>query len=346
MSRVYCRWVNPYLFLGLLLFGATASPLMAQNIQVTSATPDSADQGTVNLDVVIGGSGFKKGATAAWYVSGTTNPGGVTVNSTAFNSSSQLTANITVSDTADIGSFDVVVFSAGRTGKGTGLFSVYTKSSAGGPTCNTFNVTSVLYDTDSNNAPFQYQSDGAGPYTSNSKRGDTVSSIIQGSCSWALDTTGSKTRGIVVTLAYPFSSISSNPPQPFVGPLEIKGAFHTTCQDDPASNGLNFGTMTYANQTMVCPMHLPFVYNGVTYNLSFSPQKWPGTSYVQVTCSGATTGQCNSWTVVPDPLTSVLNTATNQVSAIGELFIPDSSGSGTGTPLGLYLVSFNFYIHK
>ena len=343
MRAVYDRWVNVFLFQSLLLVLVTGSPLLAQSVNVTSATPNSAAQGTVNLNVVIGGSGFKKGATAAWFVSGTTNPGGVTVNSTAFNSSSQLTANITVSDTADIGSFDVVVFSAGRTGKGTGLFSVNSNGSTGGPTCNTFNVTSVLYDTDSNHAPFQYQSDGLGPYTSNSKRGDSISSIIQSSCSWALDTTNSKTRGIVVTLAYPFAN---NPAPPFVGPLEIKGAFHTTCQDDPASNGLNFGTMTYANQMMVCPLHLPFVYNGASYNLSFSPLKWPGTSYVQVTCSGATSGQCNSWTVVPDPLTSVLNTATNQVSAIGELFIPDSTGSGTGTPLGLYLVSFNFYIHK
>lgn len=103
----------------------TPAPLVAQTITVTSANPNSAAQGTINLNVIVGGSGFKKGAHAQWFESGTTNPGGVTVNSTAFNSNSQLTANITVTSTAFIGSFDVVVQNAdGRTGKGSQLFSV------------------------------------------------------------------------------------------------------------------------------------------------------------------------------------------------------------------------------
>jgi len=326
----------------LLTWIVSALPLRAQDLTVTSATPDTATQGTVSLDVTVGGSGFKKGAKAQWFITGTTNPGGITVNSTTFVNSTTLVANITVAADAQTDlKFDIAVTSGGRTGKGIELFSV--SSNSAGPNCTTYNVTSILYDTDSNSAPLQYQSDGLGPYATSNRKGDAVSSIIQLSCSWALDTTNSKSRGFVVTLAYPFSS---NPPPPFVGPQEIQGAFHSTCQGDPASNGLNFGTMTFAGQTMVCPLHLPFVYNGVTYNLSFSPQNWPGTSYMQVTCSGATGGQCNSWTVAPDPATSVLNTATNQVSGIAELFIPSSSGSGTGTPLGLYLVSFSFLIHK
>src|SRR5579859_2518967 len=92
-----------------LVLLAFSPSVFAQTIQVTSATPNTAALGTINLNVTVGGSGFKKGAKAAWFVSGTTNPGGVTVNSTSFNSSSQLTANITVSSTATTGSFDVVV---------------------------------------------------------------------------------------------------------------------------------------------------------------------------------------------------------------------------------------------
>src|SRR5690348_18505385 len=71
-----------------------------------------------------------------------------------------------------------------------------------------YNVTSILYDFDSQVSaqPFQYQSDGLGPYTTFRASGNnSVSSIVQSSCSWALDTTGSTTRGIVVTLAYPYS---------------------------------------------------------------------------------------------------------------------------------------------
>jgi len=103
------------------------TPASAQ-ISVTSALPNSATQGTINLDVTVGGKGFKAGATAQWFISGTTNPGGVTVNSTAFVNSNTLTANITVSSTAYIGGFDVVVKNTdGRTGKGTELFAVQSK---------------------------------------------------------------------------------------------------------------------------------------------------------------------------------------------------------------------------
>ena len=116
------RHASCFLLLSMLL---GQFPLAAENVQVNSAVPNSTAQGTINLDVTIGGNGFKHGAHAQWFVSGTTNPGGVTVNSTAFVSSTQLTANITVSSTANISPFDIVVSNtSGSSGKGTGLFSV------------------------------------------------------------------------------------------------------------------------------------------------------------------------------------------------------------------------------
>jgi len=205
-----------------------------------------------------------------------------------------------------------------------------------------YNVTSVLYDSDSN-GPFQYQSDGLGPYTTFKSGRNSVTSDIQVSCSWALDTTASTTRGIVVTLDYPYSS---GPPAPFTTPTEIHGVFHTECFNNPTNNGMNFGTMTAVGQTLACPMHLVFTYNGLLYNLALAPPTWAGTSYMQVTCTGATGGQCNQWTVQPDPGTSEVNPATNQLSGIAELFLPSCSGCGTGTALGEYLVSFSFLIHK
>jgi hypothetical protein len=206
-----------------------------------------------------------------------------------------------------------------------------------------YNVTSVLNDSDSSGKAFQYQSDGLGAYTTLRSGRDSVDSDIQSSCSWALDTTGSTSRGIVVTLAYPFTSGST---APFTGPQEIHGVFHTQCFDNPANNNLNFGTMTFTGQTLACPMHLVFTYNGVLYNLALAPPTWPGTSFMQVTCTGATGGQCNAWTVQPDPTTSVVNPTTNQLSGIAELFLPSCNGCGTGTPLGEYLVAFSFLIHK
>ena len=109
-----------------VLLGVSPKAATAQ-VQVTSTSPSAAPQGTVSLDVTINGSGFKKGATAQWFITGTTNPGGVTVNSTAFRSSNQLTANITVAADATISGFDVLVTSAGRTGKGTDLFAITAK---------------------------------------------------------------------------------------------------------------------------------------------------------------------------------------------------------------------------
>jgi hypothetical protein len=100
----------------------------AGQVQVTSTNPSAAPQGTVNLDVTVNGSGFQKGAQAQWFVTGTTNPGGVTVNSTTVKGSGQLTANITVASGAVISGYDVKVTNTnGRTGKGTDLFAITTK---------------------------------------------------------------------------------------------------------------------------------------------------------------------------------------------------------------------------
>src|SRR5947209_3250001 len=95
-----------------LLFVAAGSSQLAAQIQVTSATPNAAAQGTINLNVAVGGNGFKKGANSKFFLSGTTDTGGITVNSTAFANSNQLTANITLASTADIASFDIVVTNA------------------------------------------------------------------------------------------------------------------------------------------------------------------------------------------------------------------------------------------
>jgi hypothetical protein len=120
------RYSSAVMFV-LLVVASGALPAAGQ-IQVDSANPSAAPEGTTNLSVVITGNGFKKGATAQWFVTGTTNPGGVTVNSTTFKSPTQITANITVAPDAVINGFDIVVRNAdGRTGKGTDKFAVTQK---------------------------------------------------------------------------------------------------------------------------------------------------------------------------------------------------------------------------
>lgn len=120
------------LWILMLLLGAYggAQDLLAQAIEVNQAIPDNAPQDTVNLNVQIKGKGFKKGAQARWFISGTNDPGGVRVNSTVFVNSTELVANIDVAADAVITQFDIVVaLSDGRTGKGIRLFSVTAKGS-------------------------------------------------------------------------------------------------------------------------------------------------------------------------------------------------------------------------
>lgn len=105
-----------------------AAPLGAQQIQVTAADPNTAAQATVNLNVLVKGKGFKKGAVAKWQVTGTEDPGGVTVNSTTFVNSTELVANIDIAETAVISLYDIQVRNSdGRIGKGTEMFRVTEK---------------------------------------------------------------------------------------------------------------------------------------------------------------------------------------------------------------------------
>jgi hypothetical protein len=128
------RYSSAFLIV-IALFGFVGTLRMSAQVQVDSATPSAAPQGSINLDVAIKGNGFKKGAAAQWFVTGTTNPGGVTVNSTTFKGATQLTANITIAPNAVINGFDIVVRNTdGRTGKGTDKFAVTVKGTPVGCT--------------------------------------------------------------------------------------------------------------------------------------------------------------------------------------------------------------------
>ena len=111
-----------------LPWGGGVPEAQAQTIQVTAADPPTGEQGTINLNVLIKGKGFKNGAKAKFYKTGTTDPAGVNVKSTLYVSSTQLVANIDIADEAALALFDIEVRNAdGRTGKGTELFSVTAK---------------------------------------------------------------------------------------------------------------------------------------------------------------------------------------------------------------------------
>jgi hypothetical protein len=105
-------------------------PLGAAQAQVavTSANPAEAPQGTISLDVTINGSGFDSTAQVTFLVTGTTNPGGITVKKVAVRGSKKLVATIDIADTAIVDKFDIeVALTSGRKGKGASLFAVQPK---------------------------------------------------------------------------------------------------------------------------------------------------------------------------------------------------------------------------
>ena len=113
-----------------ILVLAPAGVTWAQ-VKVTAADPASTTQGTVSLDVTITGSGFDSAAKAKFFVSGTNDTGGITVQKTVVKGSKQLIATIDVADMAVVSKFDIeVTLSSGRKGKGTTLFAVQAKTDA------------------------------------------------------------------------------------------------------------------------------------------------------------------------------------------------------------------------
>ena len=114
--------------LWLLPLAFTPSAWPAPPVTVTAATPSSTTQGTTSLDVVVDGSGFDSTAQAEFFVSSTTDPGGISVRKTVFKSSKQVVATIDVADTAVVTNFDIQIkLDSGRKGKGTTLFAVKQK---------------------------------------------------------------------------------------------------------------------------------------------------------------------------------------------------------------------------
>jgi hypothetical protein len=306
-------------------------------IQVNSTNPNAAPQGTTNLNVTINGSGFKKGAQAKWFVSGTTNPGGVTVNSTTFNSSSQLTANVTISTTAVTSGFDVVVTNSdGRTGVGRDAFTVTQSFS--------YNVTSNVYDTLNavtpvcGNPPCEtlLHSDSALSFGSTAysatKSGSIISRVTN--IEWELDLTKQAVRTVYLTFSQPISGSKSDPvPDGYYPALVFSRCF-------PAYGGAEESWPMTLGTNSVCSLRAHFSVGSQEYYLVMSPNgNYPGTGWASVTCNQVdSTGVCNDWTAVTN-----LSADPNNYPAVAELL---SVNGSTQTSVGFYYNTFNIHVTR
>ncbi len=103
--------------------GTSSSSGGSSDLTVQSVDPDSATRDTT-LDIVVSGSGFSQGSRVDLGQGGVTSDQ-IRTNSTTFVNSRKLTANITISATADTGKYDVIVMALdGRKGIGIELFTV------------------------------------------------------------------------------------------------------------------------------------------------------------------------------------------------------------------------------
>jgi hypothetical protein len=276
----------------------------ASNVTVTAANPNSAAPGTVNLNVTVSGSGYKRGAAAKFFVTGTTDPGGVTVNTTTFSSSSQVVATINVDANATIASYDVEVQNTdGSSGKGTELFAVNQNSKN---TTTSYNVTSTISNGDGTNA-FVLQSDNQpgnpAADASYSVNDSGVRPFVMGGSpgslsEWELDLTFQNVRTVFID----FSKLS--PAAPITSTNYI-ATLWSRCYD---ANGNYISLITIAPGTAQtnCSMRINFTTaSGTTYSLVMAPAAElpsgsPATGRASVACnSDGTDGNCNSWTITP-----------------------------------------------
>lgn len=135
--KTHWQYVSMLRWFGAAVLAAVlGAPAMAQNVAVTAADPSTAEQGTLQIPIKITGRGFRAGAQARFSVTGTTNPGGVTVLSTTYVSNTEVRAIVDIADDAQIDLFDIEVQNIdGRGGKGMELFRVTEKTNGGGVAC-------------------------------------------------------------------------------------------------------------------------------------------------------------------------------------------------------------------
>jgi hypothetical protein len=275
-----------------IVLGLNLKPVVAQ-VTVISSTPNNSPQGTTSLSVTVGGSGFENGAKATWYVTGTTDTGGVTVNSTTFVNSTQLTANITIASNATVSGYDIQVANGnGRTGVGSDLFTV-----------NPMSVTSTLYST-AGGAALTVQGDSS---SGTSVYGNTPSNCSlkpHSDCTimdllpndWYLRLYSGSGRTIYLT----FTALGNSPNESALDGYYL-AQVATRCFDSNNNWASIPATIPPGTSNNRCSLRFNFTAaNGTNYFYVMSP-KYSGSGWSTVACTSGTTGVCDAWTISPTP---------------------------------------------
>ena len=325
----------------ILVLSLMPRPAAAQ-ITVTSATPNNAQQGTTNLNVKVAGSGFANGATSTWYVTGTTDTGGVLVNSTTFVNSNQVVANITIPGNATVSGYDIVVKNtSGRTGVGSDQFTVNPEA-----------VTSIVSNIDTSGTAVTVQGDdlllnssGASTYSNDPNSCSTYSTSAQKTCvtmsllpnDWYLRAYSGSNRKIRLT----FVALPGSPDESALDGL-YPLAVATRCFN--ASNSWVSIPLTIPANTSNnrCSLRFNFTAaNGTGYFYVMSPI-YAGTGWSTVACiASSSTDSCTAWTITPTPGNLLPNPS---LADVANLYIVGKSGKLT--LVGTYKMTFNITLTR
>ena len=330
-------------------------------VSVTAADPMSTAQGTVNLNVKVTGKGFKNGAKAKWFVTGTTDTGGVTVNSTTFVSSTEVDANITVADTAAIANFDIQVLNSdGRGGKGTELFTVIGKGQQVSCGADVTNLSISIYKyTDATNTttynlwPDKTNPDGSPvPFVSGKSKGQTIDGRFQVSnCTYDL-TLNMNQSSRYFTWKFPSGSVvgtsqdssSFNLDRVATIPVTDGGAtflnWCNTAPDNYAGCGVDGGGY-FVRRSMGSAI-LNFAY-GVRFNYSTIDNiqtTAAGTAHVKIYHPDA-----NTWIIMPEQVAPPPGVSDPNATA-GEWSVILDRSTNPGNPVGYQKTPFKIVVTK
>ena len=277
-------------FLLTVLAVACMSIAQAQDVQVNSANPSSAEQGTFDLDVEIAGKGFDNSAAVDFFVTGTTDTVGITVKKVKVRGPKKIIATINISDTAETTlDFDIAVrLSGGRGGKGTTLFSV--KQKQVGP-AQELPVTVTFTDDAGNNI----RSDGGVTYNSGLADGGAIWRFILD----LRDDTPDRELILDFSSCVSVNGCGNELPEPFFSSgFTIDALTFLDVADD--SDFIDIPL----NVTVDGVLQVNFNdSNGVAYGLKFDATSEPGTTDVQIKRTDDTAGN-NTWEITAD-LTAV-----------------------------------------
>ncbi len=175
-----------------------ASRSASTGITVAAASPDSASTDTT-LDVTISGSGFASDAVATWALNGTPDATQVRTNSTRYVNPNKVVANITISSTATVASWDVIIYSGKKSGIGSDAFAIKARH----VTIPTVSLTVTVSNTDNLGTPYAIQNDGAGAYVDGTQ---DVQAVLDDNGTFAFNTETGVHRSAVRYVTYDFNN--------------------------------------------------------------------------------------------------------------------------------------------